>query len=337
MIAVFDTTTRTLRREAEDGESEPARSFKLTVKQFSFMVLLALRRTDGSSGWVELDELVARVPWWQGQSPESAGKSVWRFEEYPWFALVETQGSTTGPYRLRSAPRFTPDRDEALGFITNPPTPRRPTDRRRPGARSLDRLEMQAYDMIAQYGFYVPAVIDLIEQRIADPEKIRDARMRLTAYRILVTLDKNRGKAARAESRGKKALKLAERLNRKDDTCYLMDQIGGAVYIQGRAAEGESWFRKEIAFAETWGTNQAEHHLIGAYRGLTSTLRVQGRREEAIAALEESIQIAKKRGDDENLSLAGIEAERLKVTSATNVDVPPVPIHHLIARRMRSS
>lgn len=207
-----------------------------------------------------------------------------------------------------------------------------------PGARSLDPLELQAYDMIAQYGFYVPAVIDLIEQRIADPEKIRDARMRLTAYRILVTLDKNRGKAARAESRGKKALKLAERLNRKDDTCYLMDQIGGAVYIQGRAAEGESWLRKEIAFAKAWATDQAEHHLIGAYRGLTSTLRVQGRREEAIAALEESMRIARKWRDEENLSLAGIEAGRLQMLplGSPNTENPIIPEYHIIGQRMNA-
>ena len=305
---------------------------QLTRKQFSFLLFLALRRSDGSDGWTGLDELVSRVGDWQGQSSESAGKVIWRFTEYGWFNdHVENQGATTGPYRLRHLPRFLPKRDDALTFVSAPP--KRALSARTPSQRVPDRTELQAYDLIAQYGFYLTPVIDLIYQRIGQPERLRDPVIQLFALRVLVTLDKVRGQPKRALERGVVALKTARRLKRHDDVCYLLDQVGGAYHILGNSGEGERYFREEIAYITALGTKNARFHLIGAYRGLAGTLREQGRLDEALEAITESANIAREFGNEEAERVAKLEEKRITGgTGAADESLPQLmPSHHPIA------
>jgi len=333
MTLIFDIATRKLGRQI--SHDEPPRMRGLHSKQFSFLLFLALRRSDDSDGWVVLDEVVSRVGPWQGQDEKSAGKTIWRYFDAAWFEkLVDHQGTTTGPYRLRPDVRFVPDRDAALTYITTTPASSR--SGRKPSQRTPDRLELQAYDLIAQYGFYPTPVVDLIYQRIGQPERLRDAPSRLTALRILVTLDKVRGKPDRALERARNALKLARRLNRRDDVCYLLDQVAGAHHILGNSKDGERVFREEIDYVGAWGTSGARRHLIHAYRGLAATLRVQGRRDEALAALRTSADIAHELGNEEAQRLADLEERRILGTlSAADLSrMQVMPSHHPIAQVM---
>jgi len=93
----------------------------LSVKQFALLLYLGLRRTDGGSGWVMLQEIVERVPFWKGKQEDVAGREIGHFyTQYPWFVRsVDHDFKTKGPYRLIPEAEFEPHRDDANEFISS--------------------------------------------------------------------------------------------------------------------------------------------------------------------------------------------------------------------------
>lgn len=200
---------------------------KLRIKAFCFVCYLALRRDDGrTGGWVSLEEICDRVPHWRGLSALQAGKHVHLFQgRYRWFGHIEWDEITQGPYRLRTQVAFRPGRDAANLFLAS-----MSTDQRR-HRRRLTNTELSAFDLLVQYGLYAPAIVDLILQRLGDPEDLTDPHERLAAYRILATLAKNRGQTDRAGTLAEQGLQLARRLGRDEDIAYLLDQLACIAHI----------------------------------------------------------------------------------------------------------
>jgi tetratricopeptide (TPR) repeat protein len=312
----------------------------LTPKQFNLMLFLGIRRTDGSDGWVSREEIGQRVLAWN-QRIDSIGKEISRYTEYKWFeGYVEYDKITKGPYRLRPTDiEFLPDRDAAIERIIDP-RPERRSKNRPAKSRSLDRMELQAYDLIVQYGFFIPAVTDLIRQRIGNPASLRNPDERLVAYRILATFHKNRAKTREARDLALKGLKLAKKLKYKDDIAYLLDQIGGSLYIERNYPEARAYFEKEIEFLNEWGSRRAEFHLVGAYRGLAATLRWMGELPRAEEAINKSKYFAERSGNEEGLRIAAIEETRIKdkdsVVAVTEL-LASQPSEHIVARVMMLS
>jgi tetratricopeptide (TPR) repeat protein len=323
---VFDITKRKI---------HPAKS-SLTLKQFNLMLFLGIRRTDESPGWVTCEEIAKRVPYWD-QKVESVGKEISRYSEYSWFRFIEYDKISRGPYRLEPKnPAFIPNRDAAIERIIDP-RPTRKSTTRHSKTRYLDPIELQAYDLIVQYGVYIPAVIDLIRQRIGNPERIRNLSDRLIAYRILATYKKIRGDSQNAIDLALKGLRLAEKLKYKDDIAYLYDQLGGIFYNKDDCDQARSYFEKEIKFLEEWGSQRAEFHLVGAYRGLAATLRQGGNLSKAEEAINNSKFYAKRSNNEEGMRIAAIEAARIKdeksIPDLTKL-IASQPSQHIVARVM---
>jgi tetratricopeptide (TPR) repeat protein len=271
------------------------------------------------------------------QKVESVGKEISRYSVYTWFDFVEFDKISRGPYRLRYLnPTFIPDRDSAVEQIVDP-RPALHFSSRHTKARYLDPIELQAYDLIIQYGVYIPAVIDLIRQRIGNPERIRNQNDRLVAYRILATFKKNRGKSQEAKDLAFKGLRLAKKIKSKDDIAYLLDQLGGIFYNENNEIEALSYFEKEIEFLVNWGTLRAEYHLVGAYRGLAAVLRKTGKFSQAKEAIDKSKDYAEKTDNKEGLRIAAIEETRISgEDSSTNLTqlLASQPSQHVVARVM---
>jgi len=328
----------TLQFDVDLRRSQP--DFRLTPKQFGFLLYLALRRTDGSRGYVSLTEIVERAPRWQGQSASSAGKEIWRFSvEKSWFAeLVEAEKPNIGPYRLYEEATFHPSREAAHEFVFANRMPRTTRTAGKHHQRRIGWTELQAYDLLIQYGVYIPALIDLILQRIGQPEKLAGPMDRLAAFRILATLHKNRGAPALARQLAERGLVLARKMDQKDDVAYLLDQIGGTLHIDGRDEEARKFFREEIDFLKQWGTPRSEFHLAGAYRGLAGTLRGLGDIAGARTAIAESRRFAGRSGNEQALRLAIIEEARLRGEELSEDEIKrlltDVPTEHLVGRVM---
>ncbi len=317
----FDLTTQ---KCTSGGQS-------LTPKQFWLLAYLALRRTDGTDGWVEREEIAQRVYLWR-QQPQSVGKEISRYDGQPWFHLIEYGKITRGPYRLIPAfPVFVPSRDAAVEKLTTPPRLSSIT------MPTLDPLELKTYDLIAQYGFYIPAVIDLIRQRLGDPSAVKDPAQQVTAYRILATINKNRGNTGQARAMAQTALKIAQRHRLYDDVAYLLDQIAGTYHIEGHYQDAQIYFEQEIDFLNAWESPKAHFHLVGAYRGLAGTLRHLGETQKAQWAIRQSKVFAEKSNNTEGLRIAQIEETRLagkqspkQITQLLSSQ----PSEHIIARIM---
>ena len=301
------------------------------MKQFSLLLYLGLRRTDGSDGWVDLRELVARVPHWRHRSADEAGRVVHRMSTYPWFRVVEYERPTRGRYRLIPFTVFLPDRDAADTFIASAMPHRRGTGRR----PRFSPTELQAYDLLIQHGVYLPAVVDLVLQRVGNPERLA-AEERLAAYRILVTLHKTRGDTKRARSLAEKGLRFARRRRAKDDIGYLLGQIGGAYFIEDKAERARRYFQEEVDFYRSWGTKRAAFHLVGAHRNLAAALRVLERPAEAREALAESKRYAEESGNEEGLHLARLVEANVQGDGLSSLAtiLSTLPVGHLVAHVM---
>jgi hypothetical protein len=313
----------------------------VTPKEFGFLLYLALRRSDGSSGWVEIEEIARRAPKWRGQAPASAGKEVARIAEKDWFAEhVEADRVTLGPYRLIPEVRFLPSRDAANEFVTNEPfvsSRLKKTEESR--RRRLDWTELQAYDLLVQYGVYLPSLIDLIQQRVGDPDNIDGAAERLAACKIMATLHKNRSTPEVARAFAEKGLKLARKLDKKDDVAYLLDQIGGTYHIGDDDETAKKYFEEEIAYLKDWGTKRAEYHLVGAHRGLAAAFRGLGDLKSARASMSESRRYADLSGNEEGARIATVEEARLRQLAGEDPEpegpfLGRLPAEHVIARVM---
>ncbi len=142
------------------------------------MTYLALRRRGAQAGWVALEEIVRVVPAWTNKTPDVAGPVIARLGIETWFKpLVEYEAITKGPYRFHDPdPVFAPDRDAADEFISAKPAPMSRTSPRagRARRRRINPAELAAYDLLAQYGVYLPEVVDLIIQRVGDPSRIEN-------------------------------------------------------------------------------------------------------------------------------------------------------------------
>jgi len=313
---------------------------RLTPKQFGFLLFLALRRTDGSRGYVSLTEIVERAPRWQGESSSSAGKEIWRFSvETSWFAeLVEVEKPNIGPYRLYEETVFRPNREAAHEYIFANRMPRPSRSAGQKHQRRIGWTELQAYDLLIQYGVYIPALIDLILQRIGQPEKLSGALERLTAFRILATLHKNRSATELARRFAERGLALARKLDQRDDVAYLLDQIGGTFHIESRDEEARAAFQEEIAFLKGWGTARSEFHLAGAFRGLAAALRGLGDLTGARAAIAESRRSAERSANEQAARLAIIEEARLRGEEPCEEEIKKlltdIPTEHLVGRVM---
>jgi hypothetical protein len=313
---------------------------RLTAKQFFFLLKLAVARAQVRTSGVG-DEWVAaggfrQVPFWYRQPALSVGKTVSRLAyTTEWFAeLVEfATPITRGPYRLRVDAELRPGLHGALAVLHGERMPPRLRHASRLRRRRLDPTELDAYDLLVQYGVYLAPIVALIRSRIGDPAKITEPDARLTAIRILVTLDKNQGRTADARARATEGLEFARRRGRRDDVAYLLDQIGGTYHIDGDDRRARQTFEEEIAFLKSWGGTRAEFHLVGAYRGLASVLRVLGDEAGAGAAIEESRRYAARSGNAEGLRLADIEATRLGTASPSEL-LASQPATHVIARLM---
>lgn len=312
----------------------------LTKKQFALLVFLGLRRTDTSDGWVYTHEIVERVPYWIGQKPSTAGSEIGRLVDgKSWFdRAVDAAVKNRGPYRMRDEPAFRPDRDAANIFLSNAFMSRK-VERRRQGARGKRRrftpTELQAYDMLVQRGVYLTPVVDLLFQRLSNVSGIADPEERLMALRILATLEKNRKRLADAYRYAQQGLKLARRLHRSEDIVYLLDQLGGIAYIDGDEKVARAYFEEEIAFLKDHGGPRADFHLAGAYRGLASVLHRVGDVEAARAALDKSMNAARKSGNDEAARIAAVLQLRFAGKAAdVSPDLDQIPTEHLVARVM---
>lgn len=311
----------------------------LSSKQFTFLLYLGLKRTDTSDGWVELEDVVERVPLWMGQKPTAAGGEISRIQAQSWFGrLVTCQVPTRGPYQLAERAEFLPSRDAANLFIAQTAMARRLRKTAPPRRHRITPTELQAYDMLVQHGVFLTPVVDLIIQRLGDPARIDDARQRLTAFRILATLGKNRKHLDEALVYVEKGLKLAKTLRRNDDYAYLLDQMGGIHYIRMDGPAARAAFEEEIAFLKNWGAPQATFHLVGAYRGLASVLRAQGDEAGAFAALRESVAHAAESANEEGERLAEIERFRQGSRAAKGETderrLDEIPTEHLVGRIM---
>jgi hypothetical protein len=233
--------------------SPPGRT--LTLQQFSLVVYLALRRQGAMDGWVTLEEIVRTAPAWTDKKAEVAGRVISRMSTEAWFEpLVEYERVARGAYRFREArPVFRPDRDAANEFMATKPRSRKKSE---PGGRSrprgFAREELAAYDLLVPYGIYLPEVIDLILRRLGDPSTMANPDDRILGYKILMTLQKNRGNTASARKRAEQGLVLSRKLHRIDEVAYFLDQIGGTYHIEGRAAEARRAFEGEVEFLKAW-------------------------------------------------------------------------------------
>jgi len=313
----------------------------LTFQQFSLVVYLALRRAGGvggiHGGWVELDEIVRRVPGWTDKGAASAGKVISNLSAAPWFGeAIEYQEITKGPYRCREPhPTFTPGRDDADELLCSLPPGRVAAGRSSVRRRGIDPTELAAYDLLVQYGVYLPEVVDLIIQRVGDPARLADPLDRLVGYKIRVTIDKNRGRTESARERAFVALKLARKLQRGDEVAYFLDQIGGTYAVEKRLPEAQAALQEEIDFLLGWGTRRASFHLAGAYRALAMVLTAAGRQEDARSAITDSLRHAELSGNVEAVQLAGlVGASGAEGAGTTPPSVASVPIHHLVGRVM---
>lgn len=313
----------------------------LTFQQFSLVVYLALRRAGGAGGiyggWVELDEIVRRVPAWTDKGTGSAGKVISNLSAAPWFGeVIEYQEITKGPYRCREPhPMFKPGRDDADELLSSLPPGRIAAGRSSVRRRGIDPTELAAYDLLVQYGVYLPEVVDLVIQRVGDPARLADPLDRLVGYKIRVTIDKNRGRTESARDRAFAALKLARKLQRGDEIAYFLDQIGGTYAIEKRLPEAQAALQEEIDFLTGWGTRRASFHLAGAYRALAMVLAAAGLPEDARLAIAESLRHAEISGNVEAVRLAGlVGAPKENVAGSTSSPLADVPVHHLVGRVM---
>lgn len=317
----------------------------LSFQQFGLVLYLALRRGSsggGNGGWVRLDEIVRMAPGWSNKTLAVAGRVLSNLgANTDWFAeSVEHAEITKGPYRFRDpAPDFHPSRDAADEFVAIlPPLPKRSGAKGTPRRRRVDPTELAAYDLLAQYGVYLPEVVDLMIQRVGDPAKLASPGERVQGYRVRATLDKNRGNTASARNFCEAGLKLARKLGRGDDIAFLLDQLGGTYQIEGRHAEAKATFEEEIAFLRDWGTKAAEFHLVGAYRGLAAVLYRQGELVAALTAIRESARYGRLSGNEEGLGLAalaeaGLGADEEIVAAGVRM-LENLPAHHVIGRVM---
>ena len=327
MHLVFDAHKRTV------GESRRA----LTHKQFSLMLLLALRASDETFGWVSTQEVVDGSPWWHGMSPEQAGKQIWRYADEPWFeGHVIAPHQTIGPYRLDDlfTPAFLPSREAAVAYLADTPV-------RGSGSKRASRVtlaELRSYDMLVQYGVFFPSVVDLVTSRLTRARKSRDPEVRLLSTKVLCTLHKLRDNFDEAEQLADEGLRLAERQRARDEVAYFLDQRGCIAYKRGDLAVAQTWFEKEREYCEAWGTDQATFHLVGAWRGLASVYRRQGRIDEAENAVAQSKQCAEQSGNDDGYNLAMIEEARLSGGMADGDKVAKIlmslPAGHVVAQQM---
>lgn len=305
----------------------------LTAKQFSLLLYLALRRTDGGDGWVEPWEIVARVAHWYGQKTTSVGKEIARFSTYPWFRLIEANQVTKGPWRLIPEASFLPGRDAANQFLSTLHMPLRAHRSQPPRGRQLTAAELQAYDLLTQRGVFMPAVVDLVLQRLGDPEHLRDPLQRLVAFRVLATLHRHRGNPVEARPLGEKGLRLAKRLKRKDEIAYFSELIAATHYLEGALERARILYDEGLAFLRAWGTSRATFHMTGLYRGLAATLAMMGLDQAALEAIAESRGTATAADDQEGVRLATLFEARIK-----GVPLPacsPVPAEHVVARVMQ--
>jgi tetratricopeptide (TPR) repeat protein len=317
----------------------------LTFQQFGLVVYLALRRGSsggGNGGWVRLDEIVRMAPGWSNKTLAVAGRVISNLAvNQPWFdGAIEHAEITKGPYRFRDPePEFRPSRDAADEFVAIlPPLPKRSGAKGTTRRRRIDPTELAAYDLLAQYGVYLPEVVDLMIQRVGDPAKLASPGERIQGYRVRATLDKNRGNTASARKFCEAGLKLARKLNRGDDVAFLLDQLGGTYQIEGRYAEAKATFNEEITFLRAWGTKAAEFHLVGAYRGLAAVLYKQGELAAALTAIRESTRFGRLSGNEEGLGLAalaeaGLGADEELVAAGVRM-LENLPAHHVIGRVM---
>lgn len=302
---------------------------RLTPKWFSLFVFLALRRTDGSSGWVELEEIRQRVPEWRSE-PRSAASAMGRLNANSWFpACVAFKQVTVGPYRLKDSPEFLPSRDAANRFLNQ-----RAAELgvgRSTGGRAIGIAELTAYDHLVQSGVYMPTMVDLVLQRIGTPETIRSLDERILATRILATLAKNRGQEKDSIELSKRGRMLAARVGRLEDEAYFIDQMGGAYYLLGDLDAAERCFREEIALLEPESEGRGAFGMVAAYRGLAATLRQRGRTEEARTAILLSSDIARRCGNEEGERLSHIERRRLGLPADPLL---AIPAGHVVGRVM---
>lgn len=272
------------------------------------------------------------MPWWSETTAPSAGKEIARLKKrYRWFRHIDFNEITLGPYRLIPEAEFLPSRDAANVFLASMPD----RARARPGRRRLTETELQAYDLLVQHGAFERPVVDLILQRLGDPDRLRGEE-RVAAFRILATYYKSRGDLPKARELAEKGLRFARRRRSRDDVAYLLDQLGGISQHERHSDEARTYYQQEIDYLRQGGTHLAEFHLVGAYRGLAGALRALGDTDEARKAIRLSRRLAERSGNEEGRRLAILEEARLSgkdATSPTPMElVTAIPTEHMSAR-----
>jgi len=111
-------------------------------------------------------------------------------------------------------------------------------------------------------------------------------------------------------------------------------------YNEDDCDQARSYFEEEIKFLEEWGSQGAEFHLVGAYRGLAATLRKGGDHARAKETINKSKFYAKRSDNEEGMRIAAIEAARIE-DDKSNPDLTKLivsqPSQHLVARVMTLS
>ena len=180
---LFDALRRRVRRRGKDLE--------FSMVEVAILGLLALRRTDGSDGWVYAEELLRFIP---RLPKESFRKTMSRIMQGTFGTYVHADNVSTGPFRLGTPVELFPSRESVWDLIRSLPGR---------GARStkLTATELELFDTMAQRGFYPAAGIDHIVTRLGDPAKERNPRTRLQILKILITIEKNRRDTKKALGR----------------------------------------------------------------------------------------------------------------------------------------